>query len=79
MATTNNAMTEMVTITIPFDRDNKSDVYVEVNGKSFQIKRGSEVTVPKAVSNVLKRQQKMQMLAAAMEDEAADRLGEMEQ
>lgn len=33
----------------------KDDVFVAVNGRSFQIKRGEEVEVPESVAEVLER------------------------
>ena len=57
-----------VKIKIPLTRTEKDDVYVCVNGKSFQIKRGETVEVPDYVAEVL--QHKEDMLAQAMEFEA---------
>lgn len=59
---------KMVKIKLPLTRTEKEDVYVAVNGKSYQIKRGEEVEVPAYVAEVL--QHKEEMLAVAMEFEA---------
>lgn len=57
-----------VKIKLPLTRTEKEDVYVCVNGKSYQIKRGETVEVPDFVAEVL--QHKEEMLAEAMEFEA---------
>ena len=57
-----------VKIKLPLTRNEKDDVYVCVNGKSYQIKRGETVEVPDYVAEVL--QHKEDMLAEAMEFEA---------
>jgi hypothetical protein len=62
------ATTKKVKIKLPLTRTEKDDVYVCVNGDSFQIKRGETVEVPDYVAEVL--QHKEEMLAEAMEFEA---------
>lgn len=57
-----------VKIKLPLTRSEKDDVYVCVNGDSFQIKRGETVEVPDYVAEVL--QHREEMLAEAMEFEA---------
>ena len=57
-----------VKIKLPLTRNEKDDVYVCVNGKSYQIKRGETVEVPDYVAEVL--QHREDMLAQAMEFEA---------
>lgn len=64
MATTE----KKVKIKLPLTRSEKDDVYVCVNGKSFQIKRGETVEVPEYVKEVLEHRE--EMLAVAMEFEA---------
>lgn len=64
MATT----VKKVKIQLPLTRTEKDDVYVCVNGESYQIKRGVQVEVPDYVAEVL--QHKEEMLAQAMEFEA---------
>lgn len=59
----------MVTIKIPLTRNEKDDVYVALNGKSFQIQRGKEVRVPKGVAEIL--QHREEMLREAIEFENA--------
>ena len=46
-----------VKIRIPLSRENNSDVFVGVNGRSWLIKRGVEVEVPECVVEVLKHQE----------------------
>ena len=64
MATT----VKKVKIKLPLTRTEKDDVYVCVNGDSYQIKRGETVEVPDYVAEVLQHREKM--LAEAMEFEA---------
>ena len=59
----------LVTIKIPITRTEKDDVWVAVNGKSMQIKRGVEVEVPKCIAEALEHSEKM--LIEAMEYEAS--------
>lgn len=59
----------LVTIKIPITRTEKDDVWVAVNGKSIQIKRGVEVEVPKCIAEALEHSEKM--LIEAMEYEAS--------
>jgi hypothetical protein len=61
-------ITKKVKIKLPLTRTEKEDVYVCVNGNSYQIKRGETVEVPDYVAEVL--QHKEEMLAEAMEFEA---------
>ena len=56
-----------VVINIPVTRFEKDDVWVAVNGKSMQIKRGVEVEVPKCIAEALEHSEKM--LIEAMEYE----------
>lgn len=63
------AAPRMVTIKLPLTRTEKDDVFVGLNGKTYLIKRGVEVTVPEGVAKVLERREKM--LSIAMEYEAA--------
>ena len=62
------ATDKKVKIKLPLTRTEKEDVYVCVNGSSYQIKRGETVEVPESVAEVL--QHKEEMLAEAMEFEA---------
>lgn len=64
-----NKAEELVTITLPLTRKETEDVYVAVNGRSFQIKRGVPVTVPAFVKEVLDHQ--AEMLNVALEYERA--------
>lgn len=64
MATTE----KKVKIKLPLTRSEKDDVYVSVNGRPFQIKRGETIEVPDYVAEVL--QHREEMLAEAMEFEA---------
>ena len=57
-----------VTIRLPLTREQREDVFVGINGKTWLIKRGEEVSVPWIVAKVLARKEKC--LAMAMEYEA---------
>ena len=57
MATENK--TKMVKIRIPKTKEQKDDVFVSVNYRTYQIQRGVEVEVPDFVYEVLQNQQKM--------------------
>ena len=57
-----------VVVNIPVTRFEKDDVWVAVNGKSMQIKRGVDVEVPKCIAEALEHSQNM--LVEAMEYEA---------
>ena len=58
--TTNSAKqkVEMKKIKLPLTRDQQEDVYVTVNEKKYQIKRGIEMEVPWFVYEVLANQEK---------------------
>ena len=58
----------LVTIKLPITRTEKDDVWVAVNGKSMQIKRGVDVEVTKCIAEALEHSQNM--LVEAMEYEA---------
>lgn len=48
---------KMVTIKLPLTREEKADVFVSVNERSWLIKRGEEVKVPECVAEVLRNQE----------------------
>lgn len=58
-----------VIVNIPITRSEKEDVWVAVNGKSMQIKRGIDLEVPRCIAEALEHSQNM--LIEAMEYEAA--------
>lgn len=58
-----------VKVKLPLTRTEKEDVAVIVNGKSYLIQRGVEVSVPDYVAKVLERQEKMLEVAMAYEEE----------
>lgn len=60
---------ELVTIRLFKDNERyRDDVFVSVNGRTFQIKRGVEVQVPRYVQEVLENSMSQDMVAAAMVD-----------
>ena len=70
--TTPEEVTEkLVKIRIPKTKENQDDVFVSVNDRTWQIKRGVEVEVPECVAEVLLHQQEMEEIALAYEEEAS--------
>ena len=51
----------MVTVKLPLTRTEKEDVWVAVNGKSMQIKRGVPVEVPQCIAEALEHQERQTM------------------
>lgn len=68
MATNEIKAPKKVKIKLPLTREEKDDVYVCLNGKSYLIKRGKEVEVPAGVAEIL--QHREEMLEESMEFEA---------
>ena len=67
MATVNSKGEKMVKIRL--FRDNRAyteDVFVGINGKTYQIKRGVEVEVPDYVAEVLRNSEKQDQYAIAL-------------
>ena len=50
---------KMVKIRIPKSKEQKEDVFVSVNFRTYQIQRGVEVEVPDFVAEVLQNRDKM--------------------
>lgn len=68
------AVQKKVKIKLPISRNEKEDVYVGINGKTYLIKRGVEVEVPENVAKVLERREKMLEIAMAYEESASQNL-----
>ena len=62
-----------VTINIPFNRFEKEDVWVAVNGKSVQIKRGMDVEVPRCIAEAIKHSDDMMIEAIEFQEKATGR------
>ena len=74
MATTTTKPTEKkVKIKLPLTRKEQKDVFVSVNERSWQIKRGVEVEVPECVAEVLRNQEEMLGIAMEYEAKAAEK------
>ena len=71
-------MEEKVTIRMPLTREQREDVFVGINGKTWLIKRGEEVSVPWTVAKVLARREKCLGQALAFEAQAAQPLQSLE-
>ena len=54
---------DMVTISLPLTKERQDDVFVAINGVSYLIKRGEEVTIPRNVYEVIKNSERMDTLA----------------
>lgn len=61
---------KMVKVKIPLSRNDKEDVFVGLNGRTFLIKRGEEVEVPEGVAEILKHREEVLMQAMEFEDQA---------
>lgn len=69
---------KLVKIKLPLTRKDKEDVFVGINGHTWQIARGVEVELPWNVVKVLQRQEKMLALALEFEEKAAQPLQQLE-
>lgn len=54
---------EMVPVYLIKTKEKKEDFFCAINGHTYQIKRGEEVMVPKAVREIIKHQEKMDQIA----------------
>ena len=54
---------ELVTIRLPLLRDDQRDVFVRVNHRTWLIKRGVAVQVPKCVQEVLENSERAELEA----------------
>lgn len=65
---------EMVEIELFKDNDKyKNDVFIQVNGKSMQIKRGVRVKVPKAFAEVLENSEAQRKFASRTIDKLSSK------
>lgn len=71
MAEAKATKSKTVKIRLPLTRQEKDDVYVGINGKTYLIKRGETVEVPEAVALVLENKERMLAEAYAFEEEAS--------
>ena len=62
------AKEELVRIKLPKDKNNKDDVFVSVNERTFLIKRGEWVEVPKCVALVIANAEEMEAERIAFEE-----------
>lgn len=51
------AKEKTVKIRLPITREQKDDVFVSVNARTWQIQRGKEIEVPECVAEVLRNQE----------------------
>lgn len=68
-----------IKIKLPLTRSEKEDVFVGINGHTWQIARGVEVELPWNVVKVLERQEKMLAQALEFETQAAAPLARLEE
>lgn len=71
------AVAKKVKVKLPLTRNEKDDVFVGLNGKTYLIKRGTSVEVPEGVAKILERREKMLSLAMEFEAQAAAPLEEL--
>ena len=69
---------KLVKIKLPLTRSDKEDVFVGVNGRTWQIARGVEAELPWNVVKVLQRQEKMLAQALEFEEQASKPLEQLE-
>ena len=67
-----------ITIKMPLTRNEREDVFVGLNGRTYLIKRGEEVTVPAGVAKILARREKMLSIAMDFERTAAEPLSRLD-
>ena len=67
-----------VKIKLPLTRNDKEDVFVGINGHTWQIARGVEVELAGKVVEVLGRQERRLAQALEFEDKAAKPLEQLE-
>lgn len=67
-----------IKIKLPLTRSEKEDVFVGINGHTWQIARGVEVELPWNVVKVLERQERMLAQALEFENQAAAPLERLE-
>lgn len=65
---------KMVKIKLELTREHKDDIFVSVNDKKYQIKRGVEVEVPWFVAEILKNQEKALMTLFENQTKAQERV-----
>lgn len=71
-------LTKTIRVRLPLTRELSEDVFVGINGNTWQIKRGVDVEVPLAVAKVLERSERMQQVAMEYEAKAAAPLEQLE-
>lgn len=64
-----NTENDMVKIKLPRLKKDDEDVFVSVNERTWLIKRGVEVEVPRCVAKILRQQERMQEEAYNYESE----------
>lgn len=60
-------------ILIPIDDDHREPVFVGINGKTYLIKRGEEIDVPREIAEVLRNANEQRLSAIKYMDEHTDR------
>ena len=64
---------KMARIRIPITKEEKSDVFVSVNERTWLIQRGVDVEVPECVVEVLRHKEDMQAYALEYENKVASK------
>ena len=63
---------ELITIRLPITRENQQDVFVRVNNRTWLIKRGETVRVPKCVVEVLNNSERGMLEAMRYQEAMAN-------
>lgn len=58
-----NKKEELVPIFLIRTKEKKDDVFCAINGRTYKIKRGEQVMVPKEVEEIIRHQSQMDQLA----------------
>lgn len=72
-AVENPGAEKTVKIKIPITREEKDDVYVSVNDRTWLIQRGKEVEVPECVAEVLRHREEMLQYAFEFSESVANK------
>lgn len=73
----NEKMNELVPVELPYSREQQAPLFVGVNGKTYLIKRGEEVMVPRFVKEVINNMKKQDRLVLDLIREKEKNLASM--
>lgn len=73
----NEKMNELVPVELPYSREQQAPLFVGVNGRTYLIKRGEEVMVPRFVKEVINNMKKQDRLVLDLIREKEKNLASM--